>query len=438
MGIKRRIQQWRAQRRRKKAAETPLPLREFVYLDEVSVLSLLASRLGFIAEELTETESQTLSADVGGRIGIDMVGLESRVSGSEGRGRSIVRRSIIQSKFRELHEIVRGELAVSLASSPAIGQVGESRLVDFEGRLSFREPALQRGCLLEARVVLSAEAVYQISAAASALLEILARDAEVLGREAITGLHKAETVGRVLSKLMAGLIPVRGRLVDYKTGNVNGERWLAHVSLAERIQGVAWEDVYAVGIVDEGLFWKDTRRVLFTEAPCTALCRIEISGISLGWRPLKIANMLATVSPDMGRGVDSLSALIPQAIQNARAQPPQEPPGGNALESLHRFYELALQRAGKANEADVTRVEVSSEILSDFEDLETRRRGFDAVAAMLRERHGVELGPEERAGLREEVWPSAAARQVDELPIPNTGAPERIHAIECEFVAIYW
>ncbi len=51
--------------RDKAAAESAdAPLRESVYLDDVSVYSLTASRLGSIATEFTDTETSTLGGEV--------------------------------------------------------------------------------------------------------------------------------------------------------------------------------------------------------------------------------------------------------------------------------------------------------------------------------------------------------------------------------------
>lgn len=63
LGLRERIRRWR--RRRAARKERSTPLREFVYLDEVSVFSLLASRVGAIAAEFTATESTSLRNEVG-------------------------------------------------------------------------------------------------------------------------------------------------------------------------------------------------------------------------------------------------------------------------------------------------------------------------------------------------------------------------------------
>ena len=78
------------------------PLREFVYLDEVSVYSLLASRKGGIATEFTENQTASLNSSVGGEIGIGFAGAKASVESSRRssrvkRPRCCVRRSSRQA-----------------------------------------------------------------------------------------------------------------------------------------------------------------------------------------------------------------------------------------------------------------------------------------------------------------------------------------------------
>ena len=62
---------WSWRRWRAAGQNRHTPLREFVYLDEVSVYSLIASRLGPIAAEFSETQTESLQdqSGVSGRLG---------------------------------------------------------------------------------------------------------------------------------------------------------------------------------------------------------------------------------------------------------------------------------------------------------------------------------------------------------------------------------
>jgi hypothetical protein len=72
--VKKLIAWVRAQRASLSQAGDDLgPRREFVYLDEVSVYSLLASRLGSIPEQLTKSASESLQSEINSAIGATTV-----------------------------------------------------------------------------------------------------------------------------------------------------------------------------------------------------------------------------------------------------------------------------------------------------------------------------------------------------------------------------
>src|SRR5262245_31681899 len=104
--------------RRVRAARTATaPLREFVYLDEVSVYSLLASRQGALASEYTDIRSATTTAEVGGGVGaaaaVFKADLNSKISGSGTESVQVIRRSTIQAAFKELRDGEDERLAIS-------------------------------------------------------------------------------------------------------------------------------------------------------------------------------------------------------------------------------------------------------------------------------------------------------------------------------------
>ena len=107
---------WRRKRRIRRAAKAPQsPLREFVYLDETSVCSLVAARVGSIADTLTATQSESLQSEVSASVGVSSglkAGLDSRVTGGQSRSSQILRKTVIQSTFKELHDMEKDRLVV--------------------------------------------------------------------------------------------------------------------------------------------------------------------------------------------------------------------------------------------------------------------------------------------------------------------------------------
>ena len=51
-------------------------------------------------------------------------------------------------------------------------------------------------------------------------------------------LAQAKAAGRVLDKLLVGLVPVSGLAVDYKVINVQGNEWIIHEKLLSGISNL--------------------------------------------------------------------------------------------------------------------------------------------------------------------------------------------------------
>lgn len=164
-GIRGWLRRWRRRQASKRQQAT---LREFVYLDEVSVYSLIASRLGPIASEFTETEKASLKAEV------------ANSGGSVDIGSQVLRKSTVQTTFKELYELELNSFAIR----PIPEQLKPPNIHNFYDLVRKREKLaadgwiidsekLVRGQLLELEVQLEAEDVFHVSAVISAFLEIL-------------------------------------------------------------------------------------------------------------------------------------------------------------------------------------------------------------------------------------------------------------------------
>jgi hypothetical protein len=226
LNLRARVVAWLRRWRRTRAAKRQkAPLREFVYLDDVSIYSLVASRLGPIAAEFTETETKSLQSEitssVGASAGVAKSDVRSRMQSGESQGSQVLRRSIVQTTFKELYELEEDTLAMTPMSAdldaPEILSVADleaaARRSAFDGWI-VNPKRMARGQLLELEVDLEAEPVYRMSAVVTAVLEIM-QDIESLGPEGYGQLTEVHFVNRILEKLLAGLVPVRGRAVDY-------------------------------------------------------------------------------------------------------------------------------------------------------------------------------------------------------------------------------
>ena len=117
MSVVSRIRNWlRGAKPRRDPENSTGLLREFVYLDEVSVYSILASRKGGIAAEFTESQTASLNSDVGGSLSVGFdatkAKLDSKLQASHVQGSQVLRKAIIQTSFKELYDIEQASLAL--------------------------------------------------------------------------------------------------------------------------------------------------------------------------------------------------------------------------------------------------------------------------------------------------------------------------------------
>jgi hypothetical protein len=284
-------------------SQNDVPLREFVYLDEVSVYSLMASRHGPIPAEFTDTQSVSSQEEIGSSLGASSViakaEFNSRMSTSQTQGSQVLRRSTVQTTFKTLYE---QELkSDSLAMRPISEDMEPPEIVSLDDLIAKREELesrgwivdpvkLMRGQLFEVEVRLEAEAIFQFSAVVSAVLEIVQDDPETFGIDRDETFDQVSAVNRVLEKLLVGLVPVRGHAEDYEVVELGGQEWIVHRRLLNVLAGtnsLTTSPLYVVGVAERSLFWKDIRRVLFSSARFRVLCRMGQDNLQkrLSWFP---------------------------------------------------------------------------------------------------------------------------------------------------------
>jgi hypothetical protein len=149
------------------------PLREFVYLDEVSVISLVASRRGAVPEAVTRSESARDTADLNSKIAVNAGVLKSDVGSKLGsettKGVTTVAKSIVQSTFKDLHEIEADRLTLKApppdAEQPKAGSLDD--LIRLAGTSRgqgwvIAPSSLRRGDPIEVEVELSADPLFRL------------------------------------------------------------------------------------------------------------------------------------------------------------------------------------------------------------------------------------------------------------------------------------
>ena len=174
MSVVSRIRDWlRCAKPRRVTQNSTGLLREFIYLDEVSVYSILASRKGGIAAEFTESQAASLNTDVGGSLSVGFnatkAKLGSKRQSSHVQSSQVLRKAIIQTSFKELYDIERTSLALSLPDADCVPTV--RTVADLEKRLGLPDKddwlvdpsTLRRGELLEVEVDLGADPIFRMA-----------------------------------------------------------------------------------------------------------------------------------------------------------------------------------------------------------------------------------------------------------------------------------
>lgn len=455
------------------------PLREFVYLDEVSVYSLNASRLGSVAADFTETRSSSLQSEVGaslsaGAPGAGTAGMNSRLLSGRSQESQVTRTATVQSAFKEYYEF---ELELDsfamrpVSENPKPPEMRgvetlrtETRKARPEGWIVDPE-VLRRGRLLEAEVELEADAAFRMSAVISAMLEIVESNPEMFGDAVRTGLDQGKAIPGILEKLLVGLVPVRGRVVDYEVVDIDGREWIVHHRLLSQLAGAdrpVSRPLYVVGVAEQGLFWKDLRRVLFTGARFRVLVRMAQAGIRDTWTPVKLAHVIEPVAPGLARQLNSFGPEMIAAMSDGGGADPdaelQQRLGQRALTAYAQ--RLAAHNDRELVAADLRELEpIAAENGASFGTAPERQRAFGEVSSFLHDRFGWPADPEaeaecrtaalEESGLDPFGQPALSAAP-DNTPAAFP-APDRPHQstvpiaadtneryLDSEVVAIYW
>ena len=311
MSISSRVRAWLRRLKPQKAPENLTGLlREFVYLDEVSVYSILASRKGAITTEFTESQTASLNSDIGGSVGVGFGGtkarFDSKVQAGHVQGSQVLRKAIIQTSFKELYDIEQASLALSPPDAHSMPTVkGLSNIEETLDSLAkdnwLVDPtAMRRGDLLEVVVELEAESIFRMASVITTLQELMEDNEKIFGHAITTQLPQMRSMAQVLEGLLVGLVPIRGRLVDYVSASIGGRDVLIHHALLDQIDPATWPEThtaFVVGVAQRDLFWKDIRRILFSKARYTVFCRLATEGVVKTWHPVKAADVLAGIVP---------------------------------------------------------------------------------------------------------------------------------------------
>jgi hypothetical protein len=417
------------------------PLREFIYLDDVSLRSLLASQKGELTDQVTLLLSQADEAELASSIGASSPVLKAEASyryqATSSRGSQTSRKAVVQSLFKELRELDWIDVVLQpMSEANAIDSVED--LISAGPALSATE--LRRGVLVEVEVELVADPIFRLSTIASELAE-MTRDFPELLDQPGTRAAMAQIVpgNRLLQRFLAGLIPIRTLSTSHVVVQHDGGEWVVPTSVAADLSLVS-QPLYIVGVTEQGSYWRDVRRVLFSGSRFTMLCRVARDGLSDSWEPVKLAEVLKEVLPTFP---DVLADIGRTGLTMHNAS---EPPGPAPITAaLHRLVDSVEMNPGPiASAAALAAARAAADDCGRFSSTTAgQNEAFRKVIAVL-EANGCNRSGDEWLKLERDARAHSALALFDHGQRRSAGAEETTEhqtgdrLLDTEVIAIYW
>ena len=421
-------------------------MREFVYLDEVSVYSLLASRLGPLAAEFTDTQTRSLSNESAAGLSGQVWGVggeaSTRTVESQGASSQVLRKSTIQASFKEFFDIESERVRLKAAREPTGLPSFRSweEVVNFASsaqnqvqQFVWRPGELARGETIECEVSIKTDPIYRFTTIFSSMADIIQDSPEFFPQFPPAVFAQAAGMNRIVDKLLVGLIPLRATALDFVSVTDGFDEYVVdRRAVADGISGCQAIPLELVGVTERTLYWKDISRVLFSNQSFRLMARVSVAGLQHEWKAIKLADLLSEAVPTLARDMQASSQQVISALSGGAPQ--TEPVLARAVVD---YAERLAERTGQCLlPATSTMVAALAAGFGagDDETVEFRRSAFGAVTALVCP-PGVQLPPPEE--LAERRWQALAlaerAAPVQDGP-QATPAVERL--LEVEFVAI--
>lgn len=433
-------------------------LREFVYLDEVSVNSLLASRDGHVVTQLTDNEASLLEAELKGSGGINTgftkAEAGARLAGSRESGSQVVRKSIVQSAFKDLYDPDRSSLSFRALTSdtkaPSVKSLEDLRALvgDEQDRQGWvLTPAdLERGVLAEVVVELEPESMFKFQTILSTVIPLLMSEQSIIAPSDQAQLQEPAALGRILSKMLAGLVPLRSQMVEFQWVELDGAEIVVHrriLSQLEHVVELAPHAVFVAGVAEEALFWKDLRRLLFARSQYSVLMRISKNALQNDWTPVKLVDVLRGVLPAVADQLGESFRDLPDADDLASVDAPSNALAvamKNAARNYAEAVNAALPTVSLPTDAESIQKHVESG--GTLDSVSDRLQVFLSIDESLGDAFTIDS--DTALNLRLKALDDAgieidgSLRSAEEAPQIEAVEEQTDRIIESELIAIYW
>lgn len=421
-----------------------------MYLDEVSLRSLLVSQKDTIPEQVSRAISQAEEAEIAGKVSSDALVAKGEVSSrfqtSNSNSVQSSRKAIVQTLFKELRDDVDLDYSLVVRSDPP-EQFADIASVarELDPSVVASAASFQRGALVEIEVELEVDPVFKLGTLFSEYTSMAEEYPELFGT-ARAAMQDAQPVNKILQRLLAGLIPIRARAINLSVVQVGGVEYVVHNDAISGLD-VDRRPLEVVGVTEHIGYWKDIRRVLFSSARVTMLCRVARDGLHASWTPVKLADVFRDVVPTLVDQINEASRTGMGSLALARPQDRQQEALGEALNLYKRkLAGTAGIELGVVEEAEIALAVRAAEI--DVSSLSGQRRAFAAVRGVIEGKAGdTILDPDGDLVARREARAAAGLPLFPRLEdMTNSNSPQQPNStpreddrlLDVEVVAIYW
>jgi hypothetical protein len=426
------------------------PLREFVYLDEVSLRSLLSSQTGEVTDTRSEQRMEGSQLNIDSAVGFKAPGftkadLGSRYQTSNSSTLQTSRKATVQSWFGELHRIDGLRIVEPDHDHAAVANTTELLAIE-DNSVVIAAGDLRRGTLVEFKVRLRADPIFHLGTMMTEFAGMADETPEMFGENgALQQLATFMPINRVLQRFLAGLIPIRCEALEHVVVEIDG---VEYVTRRDSIEGLdlLWQPLEIVGVTEHLAYWKDLRRVLFSDAEFTILGRAARTGLQDIWTAIKLGDLFRVVAPDFDEQIATASK-IPFGGAN----------GGTSVnvnelalrEALYDYRDRFLVQSGEtlSPEGD-TRLTVEIErLLSRSASATGQRSAFQVVHDVLTAETASTVDPTADSLMRRQARDVSGlslfpALSNATITIGGDQPPEkqetRARLLDVEVVAIYW
>ncbi|MCU1417162.1 MAG: hypothetical protein JWP32_1336 [Schumannella sp.] len=408
-------------------------IREFVYLDEIGVESMLAAVDGEVLVQTTNSNTRTREFSLAGAQGDVALGTPAVSTGlklGRTRGQEETRKSVAQSAFARFRSnnsqsfVLRYARTYRPRAKRRIDALDTGALRKHGAGVRIAD--LRRGDLVELEVTLTAADSYQVRTAINAVGDVVNSFPDLLPLEQRAVFRQIRPITALIDNLNGEAVPVVAVLPNLRKVTIAGEDWLT-LTPGESSAAV---ELHATTMPN--WYWGDLGRTLFQSRRYTILCRIVDPELHSETSASYVGAILNYVHPQLAETVDNIGPMMLDALRQGTAR-------GAARQTPEWLAAYAVGVAGLTG-GDATTLDLTGLTTGDVRQLPLDKQL--ELFGTIDERFGVEPGSRnaELSALRNDtrdrfgLWPWSVQEATD---APRSPAPPSSR-LDVELIAAYW